>query len=189
MKLLFCSCRDKLASSSRSPLPIIKMRIFRPRAAVKNSKLSRSVARRVDDRHGRPKGRPSEAGPARPSQHHPLAVVPKPSTSVSATCVKIRRGRLLGRIRQPQVPDDPATMAKSVRMAATFILPPHRGKRAAPLRRHSESSPLSLRWDRRLTVLDQDQEESDLAHSSLGYRPPAPEAQVVGNFTLGLVQC
>jgi len=26
-------------------------------------------------------------------------------------------------------------------------------------------------------------------HSSLGYRPPAPEAQVVGTFTLGLVQC
>ena len=26
-------------------------------------------------------------------------------------------------------------------------------------------------------------------HSSLGYRPPAPEAQVVGKFTLGLVQC
>jgi len=26
-------------------------------------------------------------------------------------------------------------------------------------------------------------------HSSLGYRPPAPEAQVVGKFTLGLIQC
>ena len=26
-------------------------------------------------------------------------------------------------------------------------------------------------------------------HSSLGYRPPAPEAQVVGKLTLGLVQC
>ena len=26
-------------------------------------------------------------------------------------------------------------------------------------------------------------------HSSLGYRPPAPEAQAVGTFTLGLVQC
>ena len=26
-------------------------------------------------------------------------------------------------------------------------------------------------------------------HSSLGYRPPAPEAHVVGKFTLGLVQC
>jgi len=26
-------------------------------------------------------------------------------------------------------------------------------------------------------------------HSSLGYRPPAPEAQVVGKYTLGLVQC
>jgi putative transposase len=26
-------------------------------------------------------------------------------------------------------------------------------------------------------------------HSSLGYRPPAPEAQVVGTFTLGLAQC
>jgi putative transposase len=26
-------------------------------------------------------------------------------------------------------------------------------------------------------------------HSSLGYRPPAPEAHVVGKFTLGLAQC
>jgi hypothetical protein len=26
-------------------------------------------------------------------------------------------------------------------------------------------------------------------HSSLGYRPPALEAYVVGKFTLGLVQC
>ena len=26
-------------------------------------------------------------------------------------------------------------------------------------------------------------------HSSLGYRSPAPEAQVVGKFTLGLVPC
>ncbi len=26
-------------------------------------------------------------------------------------------------------------------------------------------------------------------HSSLEYRPPAPEAHVVGTFTLGLVQC
>jgi len=26
-------------------------------------------------------------------------------------------------------------------------------------------------------------------HSSLGYRPPAPEAQAVGTFTLGLVKC
>jgi putative transposase len=26
-------------------------------------------------------------------------------------------------------------------------------------------------------------------HSSLGYRPPAPEAHMVGKFTLGLAQC
>jgi putative transposase len=26
-------------------------------------------------------------------------------------------------------------------------------------------------------------------HSSLGYKPPAPEAHVVGKFTLGLVPC
>ena len=26
-------------------------------------------------------------------------------------------------------------------------------------------------------------------HSSLGYRPPAPEVEVVGKFTLGLAQC
>jgi putative transposase len=26
-------------------------------------------------------------------------------------------------------------------------------------------------------------------HSSLGYRPPVPEAHVVGEFTLGLAQC
>jgi putative transposase len=26
-------------------------------------------------------------------------------------------------------------------------------------------------------------------HSSLGYRPPAPEAHVVGKFTLGLAPC
>jgi len=26
-------------------------------------------------------------------------------------------------------------------------------------------------------------------HSSLGYRPPAPEAMMIGKFTLGLVQC
>lgn len=80
-------------------------------------------ARRVDDQQ---EGR--RAGPARSALPFSPNIIlqlesPKPSTSVSATCVKIRRERLLGRKRQPQVPDDPVDDGK-VRQDATMIVYP-----------------------------------------------------------------